>query len=77
MHIQGVVTHIMFDFCKVPDSKLSLCVLLGRVIFAKKNLFPFPLVTAVIIGDVLANIQSGNKMCLSAITAHLIYYLNK
>ena len=62
MHIQGVVTHIMVDFRKVPDSKLSLCVLLGRVIFAKKNLFPFPLATAVIIGDVLANIQSGDKV---------------
>jgi hypothetical protein len=43
MHIQGVVMHIVFGFCKFPDSKLSLYVLLGRVIFVTKTYFHFRL----------------------------------
>ncbi len=48
--------------------------------FSVNNLFPFPLATALLIGDVTMNKQSGVKMFLSAITppivlAHLIDFL--
>jgi hypothetical protein len=51
-----------------------------RAVFVKKNLFPFPLATAKLLGDVWMNWQSGVKMFLSVITApivlaHLIDFL--
>jgi hypothetical protein len=47
--------------------------------FSVNNLFPFPLATALLIGDVKMNRQRGVKIFLSAITApivlaHLIYF---
>jgi hypothetical protein len=36
--------------------------------FCAKNLFPFPLATAKLKGNVLTNRESGDKMFLSAIT---------
>jgi hypothetical protein len=48
--------------------------------FSVNNLFPFPLATALLLGDVMLNRQSGVKILLSAITApivlaHLIDFL--
>ncbi len=48
--------------------------------FSVNNLFPFPLATALLIGDVMMNRQSGVKIFFSAITApivlaHLLYFL--
>ncbi len=48
--------------------------------FSVNNLFPFPLATALLLGDVMMNRQSGVKMFLSALTppivlAHLIDFL--
>jgi len=48
--------------------------------FSVNNLFPFPLATALLIGDVMMNRQSGVKMFLSTITlptvlVHLIDFL--
>ncbi len=49
--------------------------------FPLKNLFPFPLVTALIVGIVSTNRQSGDNVVLSSCSAtmlaHLIYFLNK
>ena len=40
-----------------------------------KNLFPFPLATAKLLGDVWMNRRSGVKMFLSVITAPLVLAL--
>ncbi len=40
--------------------------------FSINNLFPFPLATALFIGDVVMNRRSGVKMFLSVITAPLV-----
>jgi hypothetical protein len=39
-----------------------------RASFSVNNLFPFPLATALLIGDVMTNRWSGVKMFLSVIT---------
>ncbi len=65
---------------------IGLTLLWSRVIwiwtccFPVKNLFPFPLATALLIGDVMMNRQSVVKLFLSVITgsillAHLIDFL--
>ncbi len=41
-------------------------------IFSVNNLFPFPLATALLIGDVMTNRWSGVKMFLSVITAPIV-----
>jgi hypothetical protein len=40
--------------------------------FSVKNVFPFPLATALLIADVMMNKQSGVKMFLSVITAPIV-----
>ncbi len=53
-----------------------------RVVSLQNNLFPFPLATALLIGDVMTNRRSGVKLFLSVITApivlaHPINFLNR
>jgi hypothetical protein len=44
-----------------------------RIVFGYKNLFPFPLATAFLIGIVLTNRQSGDKMLFLALTAPIYW----
>ncbi len=45
---------------------------IGTCCFHVKNPFPFPLATALLLGDVMMNRQSGVKVFLSVITAPIV-----